>query len=584
MCGLAGFLAFGATGRPPSRVAETLAAAMPTRGRDGTACYADEHIALASVRHAVVAKATALQPLVDLTERYILVGSGEVFNHRQLRWQQQGRLPDNPALGDLYVALEDFAQRGCVSFEDIRGPFALAIWDRVDRVLTMACDRLGERTIYLRRRPDSLVFASEMRTAQALGDPANVDPSALVSFLALGRVPGPRTPLRGVERLAPGSVVQITAADGVQRTRDPLKPMSDLRSSPPDEQELAMLLDRAITRSLVADDPVGLAFSGGIDSSVVLAAAHARNRIGPVFTLYSPSCEDVNLERAKRVAGALGVNLTAEPFVLPTLQSAVSVLQETLDGPAAEPLVLHNDALHALAGTHARVLVGGHGADEVFAGYRRYTELAASLARVQHTREWMRGSNWERWQRTANWMDVLRNVLSDDGLACIDPVADPLERPFAFSFTETTDPVTFSQAMDLLRLMAYENFRVPDENGLARGVEVRSPFFDIDLIAGAWSLPVSTRLTNPAKSLLRPVFAGTPIASVFDDIKVGFDDHFDYPGWLAKNLQDIQEIVESSELRKSGLLTPDALSVATSRGDWRLLWRMFALAVWMDRR
>ncbi|MBD2830625.1 hypothetical protein ID875_30640 [Streptomyces globisporus] len=156
-----------------------------------------------------------------------------------------------------------------------------------------------------------------------------------------------------------------------------LAPVSALRSAPASQEEVDAVLAQAQRRALVADHPVAVGFSGGMDSAAVLSAALDGAGAAAVITVYSElsPVTDVNLRRARSLAPLLGVRLTEVPFRMPTVQGAVDILNSTLDGPAAEPLVLHNDALHAAAREHSAVVVGGHGADEVFGGYagmRRY--------------------------------------------------------------------------------------------------------------------------------------------------------------------------------------------------------------------
>jgi asparagine synthase (glutamine-hydrolysing) len=351
------------------------------------------------------------------------------------------------------------------------------------------------------------------------------------------------------------------------------------------DEEVLGLLDQANRRTLVADCPVAVGFSGGIDSSVVLKAAMEGADVAAVVTVFSaPTAdEDVNLHRSREVAQRFGVELVEVPFTLPSFDDTVDLLNATLDQPSAEPLVLHNDALHVAASAHAKVVLGGHGADEVFGGYARYAALAADGGRSA-TRRWMGASEWERWRRAAGWASRLAALVSDEFAAAVDPDTDALDRPFPYDHAEHTDPVLFGQALDLFRLMSYDNFRATDENGITRGVEVRSPFFDIDLIAGVFALPLDRRIVpGTSKHLLRQVFAGTPLARSFDVGKVGFDDHFPYPAWISANWADFSAAIVDGPLGERGVLSTAVLG-RLAELDWRLKWRLFTLSTWLMRR
>ncbi len=586
MCGIGGVVTAGG-GTEKSVDAALLGDSLGHRGRYGRGSYAAECVSLHSARHAVIALAEAGQPLYDVTGEFVLVGSGEVYNYRELaaRLGPDRRLRMSP--GDLQVALELFAAHGSAAFEELRGPFALAVWDRMRKRLTITRDRLGERPLYYYDSDAEFVFASEVRCLDAaLAGRLTRDDVSLLSFIGLGRMMAGRTMYREIRALPPGAVLQVDLRRGT-RAWQQLSPVSSLRdagSCPPGDEEVLALLDQATSRAFVADCPVTVGFSGGIDSSVVLKAALEKAHLVSAITVFSPLTAetDENLRRARAVAELLGVTVQEVPFFLPPFDAMLGMLRATLDLPCAEPLVMHNDALHAAAGAQARVLVGGHGADEVFGGYARYLVLLAD-GKQSSTREWMAASPWERWNRTARWPQLADMLFSDEFTAAVDLPQDGVDRPAAYGLCENTDPVLFGQALDLFQLMCYDNFRVGDENGIFRGVEVRSPFFDIDLIAGAFARPPGKRINaaNP-KHLLKRVFAGSSLEHLFDEPKVGFDDNFPYPDWIAGNWAYFSDVIASSQLVKQGVLR-DGIMRQLPRLDWRSQWRLFALSAWLTR-
>ena len=586
MCGIGGILTTrGGAGNGAD--AALLGDSLGHRGRSGRGSYTGEHVSLHSARHAVIALAEAEQPLYDATCEFVLVGNGEVLNYRDLIARLTPDRRNHLRPGDLQVALELFATRGPVAFEELRGPFALAVWDRTRERLTLARDRLGERPLYYYDDGDEFVFASEVRCLEAtLRGRLTHDDGSLLSFIGLGRLTGDRTIYREIKALPAGAVLQVNARYET-RVWQQLSPISSLRdglSDPPDDEEVLALLDQANNRALVADCPVAVSFSGGIDSSVVLKAAIEKTNVAAIITVFSAPTphEDENLHRARAVAELLGVGVLEVPFTLPSFDVMLDVLHTTLDQPCAEPLVMHNDALHTAASAHARVLIGGHGADEVFGGYARYPVLLADGGR-SGTREWMAASPWERWNRTAAWPRLVDDLVSEEFAAAADLPEEVLGGPTPYGFAEHTDPVLFGQALDLFQLMCYDNFRATDENGIFRGVEVRSPFFDIDLIAGAFALPVDQRI-NPAnpKHLLKRMFEGTPLEHSFGASKVGFDDNFPYPAWIAENWAHFFAVIAEGPLVKLGVLR-DGVLHRLPELDWLSQWRLFTLSAWLTR-
>ncbi|PNE37001.1 asparagine synthetase B family protein [Streptomyces noursei] len=586
MCGIGGLLLKRHPSADPRSLAGPLGASLSHRGRDGTGSFSDQWISLHSARHAVIAVDDARQPMFDRERALVMVGNGEVLNYREL----SRRLPDHRRHrmppGDLQVALELCAERGTPAFEDLRGPFALAVWDTTAHHLTLVRDRLGERPLYYYDSPELFAFASEIRclTACLRGEDLPLDPVNALAFLGLGRLTDNRTLYRDIHSVPAGGVLRIGPGHAGPRLAASLTPVSGLRTTPADETEIGHLIDQAHRRALVADRPVAVGFSGGIDSSAVLQAALAHAEPAAAVTVFSARHpdEDENLRRARALARKFGVDLREVPFRIPSLDATVDLLNSTLDAPAAEPLVLHNDALHRAARDHSAVLLGGHGADEVFGGYVRYAALRADAV-GSTTEEWMATSLWERWNRTAGWSKFVTDFGRDALAARTAALGDTLDRPFPYSTAEHTDPVLFGQALDLFVLMTYDNFRATDENGIARGVEVRSPFFDIDLVAGVFSLPAERRIRPGApKHLLRGVFSGTPLAEEFTEPKVGFDDHFSYSDWMTDNWPDFSATITEGPLNDLGILRDGAFT-DLEKFDWRLLWRLFSLSTWLDR-
>ncbi|MFI9081875.1 asparagine synthetase B family protein [Streptomyces sioyaensis] len=565
-------------------MARRLGASLAHRGRSGAGTYVDDLVSLHSARHAVIAIEEARQPLRDSASNYVLVGNGEILNYQDLKATLPPDRRRRLQPGDLQVAVELFAAQGVAGFEPLRGPFAMAIWDGDE--LTLVRDRLGERPLYYYDTPDLFMFASEVRCLEAaLEGGLTLDEASILCFVGLGRTLSENTLYKEIKSVSPGEVLQLKGERLSRRRLAPIPDLIEASAGPGIEERVQYLIRQANHRMLVADCPVTVGFSGGIDSTVVLQAALEGADVAAAITIFSDRGPgiDANLRRSRAVATLMNVDLLEVPFTIPSLEETTSILDDTLDAPAAEPLVLHNNALHVAARDHAPVLLGGHGADEVFGGYDRYHALLADAQRST-TLEWMSASLWERWRRTAGWRTFVEEIAGDAYASYADFANDTLGRPFPYEYAEDTDPVLFGQALDLFRLMSYDNFRATDENGIAQGVEVRSPYFDLDLIAGVFALPLDRRIMPATKKhLLQQEFRNTPLEQEFTAKKVGFDDAFSYADWMHENWPQFSSTIIQGPLAAMDILRPTTLQHLSTL-DWRLLWRLFSLTTWLNRR
>lgn len=374
--------------------------------------------------------------------------------------------------------------------------------------------------------------------------------------------------------------------DDLEPRRRFLKPLVRVPVTPNADRaanSVEQLVDQACTRCFVSDRPVAVAFSGGIDSTVVLSRALAQADVASVLTLYaSDRAHDEDLACARAVASVLGVDLVEVPVSLPDADAVTRLMQDRLDGPAAEPMVVHNDELHRAAGGLAGVLVGGHGADEVFAGYARY-HAVWGRRKLPAVAVDAASAGWERLQRVLLWDAFCARYLDSSTVRDImEQQTNPIDDWTLDVTGAEPDPVFRAQVLDLLVLQAYDNLRVPDENGMVHCVEVRSPYFDVDLLAGVFSLPENARFEPAApKRVLRERIKDPRLAPYLRLPKVGFDDAFQYSRWIAAHAAELREVIASGPLGDLGVLRP-GFTTTKSTVDGRLLWRMFALSVGCD--
>lgn len=587
MCGI-----FGLVRHPhydePSEL-ESALERVKLRGGDQWSVIRHPQITLGCARFAVIDPFGSRQPLSDSNAQRFLVGNGEILNYRELR-----RLPlirDYPFStdGDLEVIFPLIAHYGLDGLDRIRGPFAFALWDKGERSLTLARDRFGERPLYYCRPNNHLFFSSSIESCARLMRSSLADGS-LRDWLTLGWIPGGSTLAQEVWALTPGCC--LTLRDNEVNTNYFYTPSSLVCMNDSSTGiDVEARLDQALDRVFTSDTPIGIALSGGIDSVTLLAHAVKHGRAVQCFSVVAPDgAPDENRSRARACAEFFKLPLSEIRFCWPTFSELTDLLNSRLDNPAAEPMVVHNDLLHRHAGKRVKVLVGGHGADEVFAGYSRYAAIAnlflrSSLANSDLFRAFVHSPGWRRMNELASANSFLNEVMCPQyyRLGYLSyGLSVELNRWGGH------DPLRFAQALDFSVLHGYLQFQLPDENGMSNQVEVRSPYYDWDLIQALfqtsdWRDP----RTSVSKPKLRERLQGLKPPFLFAP-KVGFDDAFNYQEWIKEQLPQFTEVIRSGALCRSGLIIPAALErlnpkVALDSRLAAVIWRMFSLSLWLDK-
>ena len=325
MCGIAGILDRGGLDPGAVEALRRMTDALAHRGPDAAGHWHDapQGIALGHRRLSIIdLSQTGAQPMVSASGRYVLITNGEIYNHRDLRAEidaSGGTGTDWRGSSDTEVLLEAIALWGLdQALSRAHGMFALALWDRERRVLSLARDRMGEKPLHLADLGGCVLFASELKALTAHPSwRGEIDPTAVALCLRHGQIPGPRTLWRGVEKIPPGAIVEILP-DGERRQRLYWDLSAEARAARQTRfagtaemaaAELDRLLHQAVDRQMVADVPVGAFLSGGIDSSAIVAAMQARSAT-PVETFalgfHEPGRDEAGHARA--IAEHLGTS------------------------------------------------------------------------------------------------------------------------------------------------------------------------------------------------------------------------------------------------------------------------------------
>jgi asparagine synthase (glutamine-hydrolysing) len=362
------------------------------RGPDAEGCWSDAHVALIHRRLSIIdLSAEANQPLTSLDQQVLISFNGEIYNFQEVRCELEKLGYAFQTRGDTEVVVNAYRHWGIDSIKRLRGMFAFALWDRQQERLLLVRDRLGKKPLYYHASSDGLLFGSEIKAI--LEHPAvtrDVDLDALDQYLTFQYVPSPLTMFAGIRKLpAAHALVCESGRVSLLRYWEPTVPsVPVVRSETEVAEEVLALLRESVRLRMISDVPVGAFLSGGLDSSLVVALM-AEQTAGKVRTYSVGFAEDEfdELPYARQVAERFGTDhhemrLTADVAkILPTL---IWHYNE----PFGDSSMVPTYYVARAASEHVKVVLSGDGGDELFAGYRKYAELAR-LQGYDHLPGWL---------------------------------------------------------------------------------------------------------------------------------------------------------------------------------------------------
>lgn len=643
MCGVTGY--WQVTGHSAEAV-EAIVGAMAQqivyRGPDDSGVWVDEAagVALAHRRLAILDLSPAgHQPMLSAGGRLVVAFNGEIYNHLELREELAGQVWRGHS--DTETLLAAFECWGIeTTLKKCVGMFAIALWDREARVLTLARDRLGEKPLYYGCQGETLLFGSELKALKAhpaFG--AEIDRDALALFLRHNAVPAPYSIYRGIHKLPPGTFLQIQAG---QTDAQPVaywsaRSIAEIGQRNPfrgsDAQaatELERLLGQAVGGQMVADVPLGAFLSGGIDSTTIVALMQAQSaRPVQTFTIGFNEAGYNEAVHAHAVARHLGTEHT-ELYVTP--QDAMDVipnLSAIYDEPFADSSQIPTCLVSRLARHHVTVSLSGDGGDELFGGYNRYfwarnlwrkfgwmpRPLRAALAGVLTT---VPPAAWNTaFQKLGQWLPArLRYANPGDKLhkaAEILAVRSPEEiylglvshwkhpaqlvRGSHEPPTLLTDPSRqadlpdFEQRMMYLDTVTYlpdDILTKVDRAAMAVSLETRVPLLDHRVVEFAWTLPLDMKIRHgQGKWLLRQVLYRHVPQSLMERPKMGFGVPIDQ--WLRGPLKPwAAALIEPARLTREGIFDPAPIQrkwlehQAGARNWSYYLWDVLMFQAWRE--
>jgi len=599
VCGIAGL--YSPAGAPNPELVDAMRAALVHRGPDEGSTDAFGHCVLGHQRLKVIDLDTGYQPVSNEAGDVVAVFNGEAYNFMSLRDQLGGH--EVRGTGDTPILPHLYEESGPHFVERLHGMFAVALWDAGRERLVLARDRLGKKPLLWARLPDgTLAFASELKALLRLPQLSReIDLDAVDAYLALQYVPGDRTALRGIHKLAPGHVlVAEGATERIERYWQP-EPADPSANDGEWLERVRATVGEAVRKRLVADVPLGALLSGGIDSSIVVALmAQASSQPVRTFTVGFPDVRYDERAYARAVAsryGTLHEEVEIEEDIASTLPRLAATFDEPLGDEAAFPTFL----IAEQARRHVTVALVGDGGDESFAGYERYVAHrlaeripvlvaqagAAALRLLPAARREPRSSLF----RATRFLDVASAPAGQRYARLMEVFPVELRREL-WSDTRLAQQVRLEpeghgvaglQLLDLETYLPGDLLLKADLASMAHSLELRSPLLDHEVVALGLALPESLKTRGrEGKVALRRAFAADLPPEVAGRGKTGFG--VPLGRWFRSDLRDAAHDLLSSD---RGWFRPETVrrlleEHESGRADHgHRLWCLLMLELWV---
>ena len=650
MCGFAGCL-FPSGHREDalSNIAREMIRKIEYRGPDsfGSWVDGDAGIALGHLRLAIVDLTPAgHQPMVSASGRYVFVFNGEIYNHLELRakLESQGHAPRWKGHSDTEVLLAAIDAWGLkIALSETQGMFALLLWDRAERRLLLARDRMGEKPLYYGWQGNgddrAFLFASELKAFTEHPSFENsIERASIPEILRHGHVGEDRSVFKGIRKVRPAEMVTLDLAsdkithaqywDGTQVAVDGSR-RSDARSESELIDALDTLLKDTVSKQMMSDVPLGAFLSGGVDSSAIVALMKAVSD-QPVLT-YSIGFQEARFneaEFAKDVAQHLGTKHTELYVSDGELLDVVPKLPYLFDEPFADSSQIPTYLVAGLARRHVTVALSGDGGDEIFAGYDRYAQLSKVAKRIFGVPGFGRRAASALVQSgPVIWLNTALGVAMDTPEGK-EPPGQRLKRLSEYAASEDLDalhrlavsrwrsprPASLGQAaapslldenvpargqlsdmarmmqLDMLTYLPDDILAKVDRSTMAVSLESRAPFLDHNVVEFAWNLPDHMKWRDgSSKWILRQVLYKYVPKALIERPKQGFEVPIGI--WLRGPLRDWAEaLLDPSRLASDGYF--DARIIRRhwdqhlkGHCDWgKQLWNVLMFQAWLDAR
>ncbi len=621
MCGIAGFLSLEQGVLATRTIAQLMCDVITHRGPDDQGFLVDGPLAMGMRRLSIIDLSGGQQPITNEDGKVSVVFNGEIYNFRELRRDLEARGHRFKTNSDTEVIVHLYEEHGARCVEHLRGMFAFALWDSERRRLIVARDRLGIKPLYYAVGGGRLLFGSELKSLLAVGLDRTIDLQALHDYLSLTYVPAPATIFRAARKLLPGTML-IAERGSVRIERYwqlSYEPDPRFKTEADALEAVRERVDDAVRSHLVADVPLGVFLSGGVDSATLVACMR-RYHSGPLKTFSIGFSEKTfsELDRARAVARHFETE-HHELIVTPDAVALVPQLVDSFDEPYADSSAIPVLCVARLARKHVTVALTGEGGDEVFAGYKTYAATRlAGLYRRAVPRPLRRVVAWGAAQLPVSHGKVSFDYMAKRFTAGAD--RDPTDAHFSWKaiFDEDAKRALYREARESLaptvRLYHQAASSVPDDDLLARllaidthvglegdmlvkadrmtmatSLEGRVPLLDHPLVELVASIPSRFQMKGmKTKVLLREAMRDRLPRLTTQGPKQGFN--VPIPSWLTGPLRElVRDTLSPARITAAGLFRPGPVQElireheAHVRDHSRNIWTLLMFQAWYER-
>jgi asparagine synthase (glutamine-hydrolysing) len=533
--------------------------------------------------------------MADESNRFVIVFNGEIFNYKELRKKLEDKGISFFSGSDTEVLLKLYIHKGENCLQDLVGFFAFAIYDKEENSLFIARDRLGIKPLFYYQDEDKLLFASELKSLLAFNIERELDYTSLYTYFQLNYVPGPNTIFKNIFKLSPGNYLKIKNKEVIERNyyTVPFDPDHlSLDSYEIQKRKLVELMDESVRLRLIADVPLGVFLSGGIDSSVVTALAARHKEKIDTFSIGfkdEPFMDETHY--AKLVADKYSTNHTVFSLDSEDYEENIFEVLDYLDEPFADSSCIPTYILSKMVRQRVKVALSGDGGDELFAGYNKHrAEYILRNGNFGVSMISMLGPLWKALPKS-NSSPIQNLIRQFDKFASSKSLSEDqrywnwcghmqekeLKKLCNAFFQKKVSPDDFnSRKSRILRflqgrgdlnavlrtdieLVLDNNMLVKtDRMSMANSLEVRVPFLDHRVVNFAFTLPESSKIDKSRKKkIVQDAFRDFLPAELYNRPKRGFDVPLMkfYKTSLKKLIRD--QLLDESFIREQNIFNPD---------------------------
>ena len=589
MCGIAGMLATNPNTSLDKAYLSEMCQTIAHRGPDDEGLFFDGALSMGMRRLSIIDLHTGHQPMTCANGQYVIVFNGEIYNYSELRETLKHKGHRFVTESDTEVVLNAYVEFGPQCLLHFNGMFGLSIWDRFDKRLFLARDRIGIKPLYYFNDSKWLIFGSEIKSI--LKHPhisREIDPVSLSYYIKFGHVGSPRTLFRDVKKLPPASyLIADSSGMKIEKYWHCIEKNKGNRSIEQCAEEFLDLFEKSVKRRMIADVPLGAFLSGGLDSSSIVAFM-SKLSSQPTKTYAIGFSEKDRYHDEREIARYVSETFKTDHHeieVTPNIADLMQKLVWYLDEPVADTSYLVTYLVSQLASKSVKVILSGVGGDELFGGYRRYLGvtydryfdfLPSSLVRwtsktlsdllpadrsspvlnkMRLAKSYLRSLSLSPEGRYDAYVSLLSEDLHTDLMTHSVKEAEAVfaERHLLYKNGAQFDPLNRLLHLDINTTLVDSLLLFTDKMSMACSLEARVPFLDHELVEWAMSVPMAYKIKGSKLRYLQK-YAMKPLLPerVMKKPKQGFG--CPVGSWFRNDLKDFtRDILSSSRLRESNL-------------------------------